>query len=371
MNRWIAIALIALLAGGAYWFFKPGSKPAAAGGPADGAGGPSSGMPVEAEEIKAQPLSRDIVAVGSLRADESVVVSTEVAGRVVRIGFLEGSRVEKYSLLFELDDSVSRAEVAQARAAVALSESNYQRSIGLYQQKLISAAQRDEITARRAADRATLQLAEAHLAKTHITAPFTGIAGLRQVSPGDYVKEGQPLVNLEALDVMKADFKLSESALSAVAVGQKLALEVDAYPGQTFTGEVYAIDPRLSEDSRAVAVRARVPNEKGLLRSGLFARVRLTIGQKDQAILVPEQAIMPQGDRQFVYVVENGKASMCEIVLGQRRPGQAEVLSGLKAGDIVITAGLQKIGPGAPVTPVNLGAPPTPAADAKPAAKTS
>lgn len=367
MNRWIAVALVVLLAGGLWWFVRPGAAPHGAAAPE--AGSPPPGMPVEVEQVASEPLTREIVAVGSLRADESVTVSAEVAGRVVGIGFDEGVRVAKGALLFQLDDAVTRAQVAQARAAAALSESNYRRSIGLFEQKLISAGERDQVIARRAADRAALALAQAQLAKTRIVAPFAGIAGLRQVSPGDYVKEGQPLVNLEALDVMKVDFRLSESALSAVAVGQTLALEVDAYPGQSFAGQVYAIDPRLDEDSRAVAVRARVPNDKGLLRSGLFARVRLTIGRKDQAILISEQAITPDGDKLFVYVIEDGKAVRREVTVGQRRPGKAEILSGLKAGDVVITAGLQKIGPGAPVTPINPG--PAPAESARPAARAS
>jgi membrane fusion protein (multidrug efflux system) len=361
MKRWIAVALIALVAAGAWFGFKSDGKPAA----------PAAvpGMPVEAEKVTTSALSREIIAVGSLRADESVIVSAEVAGRVTRIAFEEGGRVEKGALLFELDDAINRAEVEAARAAIALSESNYKRSLGLYEKKLISASQRDEILSRRAADRAALALAEARLAKTHIVAPFGGIAGLRQVSPGDYVKEGQALVNLEALDVMKADFRLSEAALPHVQVGQKLALEVDAWPGESFTGEVYAIDPRLADETRAVAVRARVPNAKGQLRSGLFARVRLIVGEKPDAILISEQAIVPEGQKQFVYVIEGGKAAMREVTVGQRRPGKVEIVKGLQPGELVITAGLQKIGPGAPVTPVNLGQPQAPAMDGGSAAR--
>ena len=180
--------------------------------------------------------------------------------------------------------------------------------------------------------------------------------------PGDYIKEGQPLAPLEALAALKVDFRLSEAALPHVAVGQLLNIEVDAYPGQIFPGRVYAIDPHLAEDTRSVALRARVPNDKGRLRPGLFARVRLVVAEKPDAIMVPEQAIVPQGDKQFVYVIEDGKAAMRPVQIGLRLAGRAEMLSGVKAGDLVITAGMQKIGPGAPVMAINLAPPPAPPA---------
>lgn len=376
--RKIAIVLLALLAAGGIVYVKfvrdqPGATaggppaagaPAAKGGPGGGPPGPGGGMgmPVEAEAAKAEDIQQEIIAVGSLRSTESVVLSSEIAGRLAKVQFREGQSVERGTVLFVLEDSVYRAELAQAKASLALSQRNHERAVELFERKLISTRERDEAAARLDVDRATVQLAEARLAKTRISAPFDGVVGLRAVSPGDYVQPGQALAPLEQISQLKADFRLSEAALSRLAVGQTLNLEVDAYPGQVFPGKVYAIDPRLAEDTRSIGVRARVPNDKGQLRPGLFARVRLVIAQREDAILVPEQAIVPQGQQLFVYVIEDGKAALRPVKIGLRQGGRAEILEGVATGDLVITAGVQKIGPGAPVMPINL-TPPAAATD--------
>jgi membrane fusion protein (multidrug efflux system) len=377
--RKIAVALLLLLViGGVAYkkFFAEGASqasPAPAGGapgagakpggpPAPGGGGKGMGMPVEAQAVKGEHIAQEIVAVGSLRSSESVTLSSEIAGRIAKVQFNEGQPVAAGTVLFVLDDSVYRAELDQAKAGLALSQRNYERALELYERKLVSTRERDEAAARREVDQATVALAEARLAKTRITAPFDGVVGLRAVSPGTYINPGQALAPLEQLRFLKADFRLSEAALSRIAVGQTLNLEVDAYPGQVFPGRVYAIDPRLAEDTRSIGVRARVPNENGKLRPGLFARVRLVIAQRDNAVLVPEQAIFPQGDQLFVYVIEDGKAAIRPVRVGLRQGGRAEIVEGVQPGDVVITAGAQKVGPGSPVMAVNL-APPSAAQD--------
>jgi membrane fusion protein, multidrug efflux system len=375
--RYLAIGLIVLLAAGAWGYqkyVKGSATPpqAAAGAPAAGGKGPArgdpgGGMPVEAEVVKAERFAQEIIAIGSLSSSESVTLRFEIAGRLTGIHFREGQPVDKGALLFELDDSIYRAELQQASAALALSRRNHERAQELFGRGLVSARERDEAAARMDVDKATVALAEARLAKTRIRAPFSGVVGLRSVSPGDYVTAGQPLAPFEQLAVLKADFRLAEAALSRLKVNQVLNLEVDAYPGQTFAGRVYAIDPGLAEETRSIGVRARVPNEKGLLRPGLFARVRLVISERDNAVLVPEQAILPQGEKLFVYVIEDGKASLKPVQLGLRKEGRVEVVSGVAPGDVVITAGTQKIGPGAPVQAINL-APPGAAENKTPAA---
>jgi membrane fusion protein (multidrug efflux system) len=375
--RYLAVALIVMLVVG-IWGYKKFGKPAPAAPPAAtapaaakpvppaGGGGAPQGMPVEAEVAKAERIAQEIIAVGSLRSNESVTLRSEIAGRITGIHFREGQPVNQGALLFELDDSVYRAELEQARAGLALSERNHERAKELFGRNLISTRERDEAAARLDVDRATVALAEARLAKARIRSPFQGVVGLRAVSPGDYITAGQALAPLEQLSVLKADFRLSEAALSVIKVGQTLNLEVDAYPGKVFPGRVYAIDPRLAEETRSIGVRARVPNDQGELRPGLFARVRLVIAERGEAVLVPEQSIIPQADQLFVYVIEDGKAAMRPVQLGLRQAGRVEVTSGVRPGDVVITAGAQKIGPGAPVTPINL-APPT-APDGAPAA---
>jgi membrane fusion protein (multidrug efflux system) len=370
--RYIAIALIVLAAAGAVAWkkFHGSAAPGGAAAAAPPPGGAGMGMPVEAEVAKAQDVAQEIIAVGSLRSNESVTLSSEIAGRIAGIRFQEGQRVEAGQPLFDLDDSVYRAELAQARAALSLSQRNHDRATELFQRKLVSTSELDTTAAKLDVDKATVALAEAHLAKMHIKAPFAGTVGLRAVSPGDYINPGQALAPLEQISLLKVDFRLSEAALSAIAVGQQLDLEVDAYPGQTFPGRVYAIDPKLAEDTRSVGVRARVPNDKGKLRPGLFARVKLVIAQHRGAVMVPEQAIVPQGEALFVYLIEEGKAALKPVQVGLRQGGRAEITSGVSPGDTVITAGTQKIGPGAPVMAINLAPPPAatggPPADKKP-----
>lgn len=324
---------------------------------------------VEVVPVGTATLTRRLQAVGSLVSDESATVAAEVAGRVSAVGFREGQPVKRGSLLFALDDTLERAALAQAQAAFRLAERNDQRAGEIAARGLIAASDRDEVAATLAVNRAALQLAQARVAKMRIVAPFDGVAGLRSVGLGDYVSPGQALVNLEVLDPMKLDFRLPESALPVLVPGQKLDAEVDAWPGEKFVGQVYAVDPRIAGESRSIAVRAQLPNDAGKLRPGLFARVALQTAVQQQALVVPEQAIFPQGDQLFVYVVEEGKALLRPIKVGQREPGRAEVTEGLKAGETLIVSGAQKLSPGGAVRvaqPAPAGATPEAPAAAAP-----
>lgn len=319
------------------------------GGQPDPAKAAKPPVAVEMATIGTASLSREIVAVGSVRSDESVTLSPEIAGRIARIGFEEGRTVKRGQVLFELDDAVHRAQVAQAGADHRLAQRNYQRGLELFERKLISQQERDTLASAQDSAAASLALARAQLAKTRIAAPFAGVAGLRQVSPGDYVNPGQALVNLEAMSSVKIDFRVPELALPQLSAGQPLDIEFDAWPGERFRGEVYAIEPRVADTTRSIGLRARLANADGRLRPGLFARIRLQTGARDEVVVVPEQAVFPRGEQQFVYVVAEGAAQEREIKLGQREPGLAEVTSGLKAGETVIVSGLQKVSKGAKV----------------------
>ncbi len=185
--------------------------------------------------------------------------------------------------------------------------------------------------------------ARAQFDKTTIVAPFNGVIGLREVSVGEVLSPGQALVNLVRLDPMEVDFSLPEGELASVAAGQPVRLTVDAFPGQTFTGEVMAIEPVIDVNSRSAKVRARVPNPDYLLRPGLFARVTLEVGDAGaSAIVIPEQALLQEGETRFVYVVKDGKAARAVVTTGQRLPGRVAIVEGLSEGDQVITAGQAK-----------------------------
>lgn len=326
---------------------------AACGESADGASAPAvvedRSVVVETVVAREQALGQELVAVGSLRSDESVTLGSEVAGRITRINFDEGQSVRRGQVLFELDNAIYRAEFDQARAQAQLTQRNHERAIELFARKLIAQSDRDTAAANFEVARAALALAQARLDQTRITAPFDGIAGLRRVSPGDYIGAGQELVSVEAMSSVKVDFRLPESALPALQTGQKLGIEIDAFPGERFEGELYAIEPRVADDTRSIGLRANLPNPDGKLRPGLFARVRLQTGAPTPALVIPEQAVFPRGSQQFVYVVENGKAVQREVKIGQRLPGQAEVLSGIKVGEQVVVSGLQRLGDDTPV----------------------
>jgi len=306
-------------------------------------------VPVAAVTAQLQPLNRELVAVGSLRSDESVTLSSEIAGRVARVNMSEGLNVKRGQVLFELDDAIYRAEFDQAQANLGLMQRNHQRAVELNARKLIAASDLDSASANLQVARATLALARARLEKTRIVAPFDGISGLRRVSPGEYVAVGQALASLEAVSVLKVDFRLPEGALPALQPGQTLTVELDAFPNETFAGELYAIEPRVADDTRSIGLRARLANPDLRLRPGLFARVRLQVGTPEPTLMIPEQAIFPRGSQQFVYVIEDGHAAQREIQIGQRSSGRVAVLSGLVPGTQVITVGLQRLVDGAAV----------------------
>jgi membrane fusion protein (multidrug efflux system) len=315
-------------------------------------GGPPK-VPVEAAKVATGAISERITSVGSLTSNESVIVRPEIAGRVVEIGFQEGQPVKQGDLLIRLDDSLNRAEVAETEARLELAKRNFERTEELYSGKITTARARDEARANLDVSTATLELAKVRLEKTRIVAPFDGIAGLRNVSVGDYVTAGQDLFNLEEIDPIKADFRIAEKFLSALRTGQAIQIGVDAFPGRSFEGVVYAIDPRIDAAGRSIVIRAKVDNDERLLRPGLFARITLIFELKPEALTVPEQAIMPRGDDQFVYRVIDGKAMQTKVRIGTRRDGRVEIVEGLTGDDVVVTAGHQKIRDGAAVQIIN------------------
>jgi membrane fusion protein (multidrug efflux system) len=344
----IALCMLAV-AGGAWWYFYA-SAPEASDVSQQAQGG--FAVPVETAPVTVGPIERRLTAVGSLRSYESVVIRPEIAGRIAAFRFEEGERVEQGQPLVLLDESVWRAVVEQVQAALDLSQANYDRAVDLLQRNVGTTKARDEAFSQMRVDQAELELAKARLDKSAITAPFDGVVGLRKVSVGDFVNVGDDIVNLEQIDPLKADFRVAESYLGAVRPGQRIELGVDAFPGQAFTGEVYAIDPLIDESGRSILLRARLPNPEHVLRPGLFARVTLVLNERENAIQVPEQALVPQGQDQFVFKVVDGKAAFTKVEVGIRREGMVEITAGLGPKDEVVTAGQLKIRDGAEIAPL-------------------
>lgn len=355
----VAVGTLSYLAGTR----SPSGKPATAAPPATaqkGAGGQPAGITVEAHPPIEMKLPQTITTVGSLRSDEAIVVRPEIAGRVAEIAFKEGQRVTTGQVLIRLDDSVQNADLQRARANLTLSRSKYERAVDLRAKGFISSQAKDEAENTLKVAQADAELAAARLAKTEIRAPFGGIIGLRSVSIGDYVKEGQDIVNLEEVDPLKVDFRVPEVFLSQVKNGQVLQITMDALPDRTWPGAVFAINPLVDANGRAIAIRAHVPNPDGRLRPGMFARVRLLTSDMRNSLMIPEESLFPVGDDKYVYKVVDGRAQRQKVDIGQRREGRIEILGGLGPQDMVVTAGVLKLRDGAVVRLANAGTTPPP-----------
>lgn len=367
----LVVVGLALAAGAGYWYGQQrstvagGSSSAAPGGAAPGAAAasaagkgaasgapgnaPGGGVAVEAVKVALSPMPQAITAVGSLRSDESVTLRPEVAGRISAIAFQEGQRVAKNDVLIRLDPAVPEAEVQQARANVTLAKAKFDRAVDLAQRNFISGQAKDEAENNLKVAEAALQLAEAKLAKTTLRAPFSGLIGLRVVSVGDYVKEGADVVNLESIDPLKVDFRVPEIYLKQVQVGQALAVTLDALPGKNYEGRVQAVNPLVDAAGRAIVIRAVVRNSDQALRPGMFARVRLFTREAKDAMVIPDTALVPSGNDQYVFRVVDGKARRTKVEIGQRRDNLVEVLQGVEATDTIVTAGQQKVRDGVAV----------------------
>ncbi len=299
---------------------------------------------VELAEVLAEAMPDELGAVGSLRSNESVILRPEVSGRISRISFEDGSPVARGAVLIEFDAAVQRAELQQAQANLSLAESNHRRVADLFERRFISQSARDEAASRQEVARAAVQLAQAQLARMRIVAPFAGTVGIRNVSVGDYVKDGEELVNLEDVSVLKLDFRLPEIHHASLRVGQAVEVSSDALPGVTMAATIDAIDPLVDTQGRAVVLRASLPNAGNQLRPGMFARVRVTLDERPAVAVVPEEALMPAaGNRMFVYRVVDGVARRVEVRTGARRDTRVEIVEGLQLGDVVVSAGQLKL----------------------------
>lgn len=328
-----------------------------------GAGGAPASFPtsVEVAKVAGSDFSDDVSAVGTLKSNESVVLRPETAGRIASIGFKDGALVARGAVLITLDSAIQDAELQQARANLALARSSHQRNVELVGRKFLSQQALDSSGATLKVQEAAVRLAEAKAAKMRIKAPFKGMLGLRNVSVGDYLKDGQDLINIEDVATLRVDFKLPEAYLGRISQGQTVEILSDALPGERFKAVLDAIDPMVDQNGRSISARARLDNAAGKLRPGMFVRVRLLFGERKGVLMVPEQAIVP-GGQPAVFKVADGKAALVKVRLGVRRAAQVEVLEGLSEGDLVVTAGQLKLREGAMVKAVGEGAPAAPAA---------
>jgi membrane fusion protein (multidrug efflux system) len=354
----IAVVGIAAASGAAWWYQNKPNKPEAESASAPAAGAPpqsgasaGGGRPpsVEVARVEAIRITDDAQAVGSLRSRQSVVLKPEVSGRVTRLNFRDGEKVRRGQLLVQLDDQLPLAQMQQAQAELSIAQANHKRNQELVAQNFISKRSLDESAANLQVAQAKLSLARATAARLRIVAPFDGIAGIRNVNVGDYLKDGAEIVNIEDIDAILVDFRLPESFQTKAQRGQTALVEIDALPGRKYQAVVQAIDPLVDANGRSIGIRGCIDNRHMELRPGMFARITAVFGQRDNARVIPEEAIVPQGGRQFVIRLVDGPdqdtkiAQRVEVKVGVRQPGRVEIVEGLQPGDTVVTAGQQRI----------------------------
>jgi membrane fusion protein (multidrug efflux system) len=287
--------------------------------------------------------------VGSLRSNQGVMLRPEVGGRVSQIMFKDGQRVKKGQVLVQFDDQLPSAQVMQAKAELSIANANHTRNKELVAQNFISKRSLDESEAALQVTEAKLSLAQATLQRLKVLAPFDGVAGLRQINVGDYLKDGADMVNVEDIDAVLLDFRLAERFQTKIKAGQKAQVSFDALPGRQFTAVVQAIDPLIDANGRSIGVRGCIDNRQMQLRPGMFARVSAVFGERENALVIPEEAIVPQGGRTFVVKVVAGAnkdeqiSERVAVKIGLRQPGKVEVLEGLALGDTVVIAGQQRL----------------------------
>lgn len=309
-------------------------------------------VPVEVENVQQKVINHGIVATGELKANRSVVLRAEIAGKVASLHLPEGKSVETGTVLVALEDDIAKASLKQAKAKQENSLANYKRLQTLMKKGSGSVSQKDEAYANLRSDEANVELAKAMLARTKIKAPFSGIVGLKQISVGDYVDIGKALINLEDIHSLLIDFKVPEKYLLELKEGQTVEVTSEAVPGKVFGGKIYAISPQIDNVTRSIQARALILNEQKLLRPGLFAKVKIVFSSNQQALVVPEHAVFMQQNKNYVYRILDNKAVMTEIKVGAREHGYVEVLKGLSLNDKIAKSGRMRLFDGATVSEI-------------------
>jgi len=298
----------------------------------------------------------EVEALGTVRAKESVDITSKVADRVVAIHFEEGKQVNKGSVLVELDSEEARADLAAAQAAERDSVSQYKRSQELFQTHALSEAQLEQLQATMLANQARVAAARSRVNDRRIVAPFTGRVGLRNVSLGGLVSPGGVITTLDDLSVVKLDFSVPEIFLATLKAGLPIEAQSSAYPNAIFKGRVDSIATRVDPTTRALVVRALMENRDSRLRPGMFMTLRL-VRKEGKALMLPESALVPENSSHFVFVVDQARASKREVRIGRRRPGEVEILDGVTAEDVVIVDGTMNVHDGSAVIARDVKAP--------------
>jgi membrane fusion protein (multidrug efflux system) len=302
--------------------------------------------------IELQPLVDEIQALGTANANESVEIRSRIPSLVERVVFVEGQVVKAGALLIELESSEIVAGLAVAEASLSESLSLYNRNKSLSDTQAISASSLEQLLAQVQVNEALVVAAKARLANTRIRAPFSGRIGLRRVSPGSFVNTATIITTLDDVTKIKLDFSVPETFVTVVTEGMTILARSIVFPDRVFEGRVSSVDTRLDPVSRAVQVRAIIPNADGALKPGMFMTVDLQRDRGD-VLVAPEQSIVPEGTVQYVFVVADGVVDKRAVILGRRIPGYVVIREGLTAGESVVTEGTGKVRQGSLVESID------------------
>jgi len=347
-NQLVVIAVLAGLGGGG-WYYKDAILTGTKTQSQTRQQSAARAVPVETVKARTGSVTVTVEAVGTAGANESVTITTKIAGIVAKVSFSEGQVVRAGQVLVEFDRREALAELEAARVAVLIAKQNYERAAKLLGTQAVSQARMDELSALLSAAQARVKVQEARVQDLVITAPFNGKIGIRRVSVGAFVPPGSVLTSLDDVDPIKLSFLVPETAIGSLNPGIAVKGRTKAFPGRDFGGIVKTIDTRIDPTTRSVEARAELPNADGLLKPGLFMTVELSLARRDNTVLVPEECVIPAGSRQFVFVVKDGKALRAEVQVGQRIPGEVEILSGVTVGTELVVSGIQKIRDGSNV----------------------
>jgi len=300
---------------------------------------------VRVHRVAPVDLAERLATIGTVRANESVEIVSEISGKIAAIHFDEGARVNQGDLLLEIDDSELLAERQRALYRVELAERAEARQQQLLDDGVISTETHDVALGELNVLRAELQLIEAQLLKTEIRAPFEGVIGLRWVSPGSFLSSQTRIASLHDLDPVKLDFSVPERYAALMQIGDTISFTVEGVD-RAFNGAIYAIEPGIDTASRSLRMRARSPNSDGALLPGTFANVDLTVRSVTGALTVPAIAVIPELGGKKVYVYRDGRAEPVPVTTGIRNEREVQITGGLEAGDLVIISGILELQPG-------------------------
>ena len=329
-----------------------------------GAGGPGGmgfkppPMPVETAVVVQGVVADRFEAVGTVEASEAITVVSEIDGVVVSLPFREGAAIGRGGIIAQLDDAQLRAEVSRTEALREQSESTYKRVKAVVDQGAGAPQDLDDAAASLKVAEANLALAKSRLSKTRITAPFSGNLGARRVSPGAFIRAGQPITDLAKLDELRVNFSTPERYLGQLHRGAEVNISTPAYPDYVLRGRIDVVDPVLDPGTRSARIVARLRNPGGKFRPGMSANISAVLSQRSNALTIPSEAIFAQGDQSFAYVVKSDSTvTRTALTLGTRLPDAVEVVKGLEGGMTVVRTGHQKLFEGAKVVPVVAGGP--------------